>query len=96
MALYKTKIEIETEKEADKIKSMSVAVAALMKRQHAEYVKEKKEYDCADLIAGIKFDVSVYVKSNIITWEAKNHVYQWQYIPRQGDTPSNLIAIPPP
>jgi len=93
MALYKSKIEIEKEAEADKIKSMGVVVASFMKSQHAKWEKEKIEYDCADLIAGIKFDVPVYVVNNIITWEAKTYTYQWQYIPRQGDKPANLIDL---
>lgn len=94
MALFKSKIEIDREAEADKIKAMTVIVGFFMERQHAEWGEKNRDYDCSGLLAGVKFDVAVYVENNIVTWKAKTRTYQWRYIPRQGTAPADLIELP--
>lgn len=83
--------ENKQKREATKIQKMTVVILSLIEKQHAEWKKSKKDYDCNDLIAGVKFDVPITVINNIITWEAKSIAYQWKYIPRKGNKPAYLI-----
>ncbi len=84
-------------------RGVGAAISATIQAEHSDYLNNGDKYTLDDVLASTTFtggitattgspaDGQIGYSGNVIRLNYKNKIYEWDYIPRNSDTPAYMV-----